>query len=231
MLQLTVLLAVSWLLIWMFEKKHLSVLGLLPTKRLLLLGGILLVVSLFIAASAFLLRMYIVQEHYVLNPSTSLRSVLLNTGYQFRTVFTEELLCRGALLYILLQRFGSKRAILTTSLIFAALHWMNAGVWGDWIQLLLVFLFTFVMGLLLAYAYVRTGSLWMPLAIHLGWNWVQNYAFPGTAPGAHLFILSAPPPSVTISYLAFFTMLLLPKVLIIGVNYWMLNRHPQVRNS
>lgn len=227
MLQLITLLAISWLLIWLFEKRQLSVLGLIPTKRVLIWSVMLLLVSALIAAASFALRMLIIQEDYMMNPALTVRSVWINTWYQFRTVFTEELLCRGALLYILIQRIGSKKSILITALLFAVLHWLNAGIWGDGAQLILVFLFTFIMGLLLAYAFVKSGSLVTPLAIHFGWNWVQNYAFPESATGSHLFILAAPPPVVTISYLAFFTMLFLPKVLVLLVNYGLIKIYPQ----
>jgi hypothetical protein len=155
--------------------------------------------------------MYFAQEAYVLSPSLTAKSVFLETRYQVRTVLTEELLCRGALLYTLIRRIGQAKAVLISSLIFAVLHWLNAGVLGNPVQMILVFAFTFTMGFLLAYAYARSFSLLLPFAIHFGWNLVQNYVFPDTPTGQHLFVLAAPPPEVTISYLAFFTMLLAPK--------------------
>jgi membrane protease YdiL (CAAX protease family) len=91
-----------------------------------------------------------------------------------------------------------------------------------------VFTFTFAMGLLLAYSYSRTYSLLMPFAIHFGWNLTQNYIFPETAIGNHIFTLAAPPPTVTISYAAFFTMLLLPKISVLIAGYLILKRHVQV---
>jgi hypothetical protein len=56
----------------------------------------------------------------------------------------------------------------------------------------------------------------------------QNYIFPGTAIGNHLFILSASPPKVTISYYAFFTVLLLPKIAVLGFDYLFINKQRQV---
>ena len=91
----------------------------------------------------------------------------------------------------------------------------------------LVFSFTFAMGLLLAFAYVRTGSLLIPFAIHFGWNLTQNYIFPGTETGDHLFVLVAAP-TVTISYLAFFTMLLFPKIAVILADYFIVKKFRQV---
>jgi membrane protease YdiL (CAAX protease family) len=181
-----------------------------------------------LSATAFLLRMYFAQEEYVVSQSLTAKSVLLETWYLFRTVLTEELLCRGALLYILIKKIGQTKAVIISSIIFAVLHWINAGVWGNLTQMIIVFTFTFSMGLLLAYSYARTFSLLIPFAIHYGWNLTQNYIFPDTSTGNHIFTLAAPPPTVTISYLAFFTMLLLPKVSVLVIDYLIVKGHRQV---
>ena len=203
MLQLIGLLAISWLLIWLFEKGNLSVLGLTPTKSRLKYFTILFIISAILSATTFLLRMYFAKEEYLIAQSLTAKSILIESWYQFRTVLTEELLCRGALLYILIKKIGQTKAVIISSIIFAVLHWINAGVWGNLTQMIIVFSFTFAMGLLLAYSYARTFSLLIPFAIHYGWNLTQNYIFPDTATGNHIFSLSAPPPTVTISYVAF----------------------------
>ncbi len=228
MLQIIGLLAISWLFIWLFEKQNLSVLGLKPTKDRIKYITILFGVSALLSATAFLLRMYFAKEEYVITKSLTIQSVLLETWYQFRTVLTEELLCRGALLYILIKRIGHTKAIVITSIFFAIMHWINAGVWGNFSQMTIVFTFTFVMGLVLAYSYSRTFSLLMPFAIHYGWNLTQNYIFPEIAIGNHIFSLAAPPPTVTISYLAFFTMILFPKISVLIVDYLIIKNHKQV---
>lgn len=228
MLQLIALLAISWLLIWLIEKKNLSVLGLTPTKERLKYFTIFFIVSSMLSATAFLLRMYFAKEDYSLSQSLTIKSVLLEAWYQCRTVFTEELLCRGALLYLLIKKTGQSKAVLISAVIFAVLHWLNAGVWGNLTAMITVFAFTFAMGLLLAYAYARTFSLLIPFAIHYGWNLTQNYIFPGTANGNHIFTLATAPPTVTISYVAFFTMLLFPKISVLVVDYLIVKRHRQV---
>ncbi len=128
MLQLIGLIAISWLLIWLFEKGNLSVLGLTPTKDRLKYFAILFFVSAILSATAFLLRMYFAKEQYIISHSLTTRLILLETWYQFRTVLTEELLCRGALLYILIKKIGQTKAVIISSIIFAILHWINAGV-------------------------------------------------------------------------------------------------------
>lgn len=228
MIQIIALLVISWILLWLFTKKDLAVLGLVPMGSRMKYFVILLSVSALLSASAFLLRMYYIQEKYVMVQTLRLPSVLLETWYQFRQVFTEELLCRGALLYILIKKAGKQWAIIISSVVFAALHWFNEGVWGNGMQMIIVFSFTCIMGLLLAYAYVRTFSLLVPLAIHLGWNITQNYIFPGSETGPHIFVLAGTPPTVTISYLAFFTMLLFPKISVLLVDYFIVKTHRPV---
>lgn len=228
MLQLIGLISLSWLLIWLFEKRGLSVLGLKPTNDRLKYFAILFIVTAICSAATFLLRIYFAKEQYTIAQALTVRSFVTESWYQFRTVLTEELLCRGALLYILIKRIGSAKAILISAVIFAVLHWMNAGVWGNLTQMIIVFTFTFAMGVLLAYSYARTFSLLIPFAIHYGWNLTQNYIFPDTATGNHVFTLAAPPPVVTISYLAFFTMLLLPKICVLLFDGLIVKRHGQV---
>ena len=229
MLQLIGLLLISWLIIWLFTKANLSVLGLTPTTERLKYFAILFIVSGILSSTTFILRMYFAEEKYILTSKLTLDSILLETWHQFRTVMTEELICRGALLYILIKKIGQTKAIIISSVFFAVLHWINGGVWGNLIQMTIVFLFTFAMGLLLAFSYAKTFSLLIPFAIHFGWNLMQNYIFPDTANGNHIFILATPPPEVTISYLAFFTMLLLPKISILIVDYLIINKHRQVQ--
>ena len=214
MIQLLGLLGISWLLIWLFEKGNLSVLGFIPTKDRLKYFIILFITSSMLSATAFLLRIYFAQEEYEVSQSLTPKSILLETWYQFRTVLTEELLCRGALLYILIKKIGQTKAIIISSIIFAVLHWINSGVWGNLTQMIIVFTFTF--------------SILVPFAIHYGWNLTQNYIFPDTTTGNHILTLAAPPPTVTISYLAFFTMLLLPKISVLLIDYLIIKRHRQV---
>ena len=228
MLQLIVLFAISWVLIWLFEKGNLSVLGLTPTKDRLRYFTILFIISAVLSATTFLLRMYFAREEYAVSQSLTAKSMLLETWYQFRTVLTEELICRGVLLYILIKKIGQVKAILVSSVFFAAMHWLNAGVWGNWTQMTILFAFTFAMGLLLAYSFARTFSLLIPFAIHFGWNLTQNYIFPDTATGNHIFTLVVPPPTVTISYMAFFTMLLFPKISVLVFDYLIVKQHRQM---
>lgn len=229
MLQLIALILVSWGLLKFIEKENISVLGLQPNKQRMYYFTVLFIGSAVFAATTFLLRMYIAKDVYTLNQQLTFVSVATSVWHQIRTVLTEELLCRGALLYILIKRIGAKRAIFSTAIFFAALHWFNSGVWGNLIQMIIVFTFTFAMGLLLAYSYVKSYSLLLPFAIHLGWNLTQNYIFGETPGGNHIFLLGENPPTVTVSYLSLITLLLFPKIGVIVFNYFVVKKYQQAQ--
>lgn len=203
-------------------------LGCMPTKERLTLFIQLFLASSMASASSFLLKMYIAKEEYVLVESLTIYTIMQESWYQLRSVLTEELLCRGVLLYILLKTFGQPKALILTSLLFAALHFLNPGIWANPMLMILVFLFTFTMGLLLAYSYSRTGSLLPAVGIHFGWNIAQNFIFPDSTYGNHVFVLASPPPEVTVSYFAYFTMLIVPKLLALLTAFFIIKSHKQV---
>ncbi len=228
MLQLIGLIAISWLIVWLFDKHNLSVLGLMPTKGRLKLFIYLFIVTAICCSTAFILKMYFAKEQYTINPKLTTSLFFSELWNNIRGVLTEELLCRGVILYILIKKLGSRWAIIISSIIFGLLHWLNNGVFGNVIQMSIVFAFTFGMGLLLAYSYAKTFSILIPFAIHLGWNLTQNFIFPDRPEGNHFFILAAQPPIVTVSYFVFFAMLLFPKISAIGLDYIILRRQKQI---
>jgi membrane protease YdiL (CAAX protease family) len=76
----------------------------------------------------------------------------------------EELVFRGFPLQILIDGLGEWPAMIAMSALFGAMHLNNpnSSVLGT--------LNTVIAGVLLSLAYVRTRSLWMSYAIHVGWN-------------------------------------------------------------
>jgi membrane protease YdiL (CAAX protease family) len=172
--------------------------------------------------------MYFAKEQYTINSKLTTSLIFSELWDNIRGVLTEELLCRGVVLYILIKKLGSKWAIIISSIIFGLLHWLNNGVFGNAIQMSIVFLFTFCMGLLLAFSYAKTFSILIPFPIHLGWNLTQNFIFPDKPEGNHLFILAAQPPIVTVSYFVFFVMLFFPKISAIGLDYLIVRRQKQI---
>jgi membrane protease YdiL (CAAX protease family) len=83
----------------------------------------------------------------------------------------EELVFRGFPLQLLIDGIGERPAIIAMSTLFGAMHLSNPN--ASWLGTLN----TIAAGVLLSLAYVRTRSLWMPYAIHVGWNVGLGFVF------------------------------------------------------
>ena len=83
----------------------------------------------------------------------------------------EELIFRGFPLRLLIDGVGEWPAMIGMSALFGAVHLSNPNASN------LGTLNTILAGILLSLAYVRTRSLWMPYAIHLGWNIGLGFVF------------------------------------------------------
>ena len=76
----------------------------------------------------------------------------------------EEVLFRGILLRRWQEQLGPRGAVVVTTILFAILHGANPGVSALGVVGLAL------AGALLAVAALRSGSLWWPVGIHVGWN-------------------------------------------------------------
>jgi membrane protease YdiL (CAAX protease family) len=86
--------------------------------------------------------------------------------------FYEEILYRGYLLQNLKDGAGLVTAILLSSVIFAASHTMNPN--SIWYSTLPGILFA---ALFLTYGWFRSGALWLPIGLHIGWNLFEGPIF------------------------------------------------------
>lgn len=86
----------------------------------------------------------------------------------------EEVLSRGYHLQNLIDDTNLPWAIALSSAFFSLLHFLNPHY--DWKAALGLS----AAGLFLAYGWMRTGSLWLPIGLHLGWNFFEGtvYGFP-----------------------------------------------------
>ncbi|MDR6549318.1 type II CAAX endopeptidase family protein [Paenibacillus qinlingensis] len=85
----------------------------------------------------------------------------------------EELFARGYLQGIVKHRFGPKVAVGVSTIVFALLHSFNPGMWGTPFPFINILLAGLLMGLCREF----TGSLWMPIGLHLAWNFMQGCVF------------------------------------------------------
>lgn len=94
-----------------------------------------------------------------------LGSVLAALGILTVAAAAEEAVYRGYGFQVLLRGFGVWPTLLLTSALFALAHGSNPAVTP--FALCNIFLAGVVLGL----AYLRTLSLWLVTALHVGWNW------------------------------------------------------------
>lgn len=193
MLGIAVQLALSWLVLWFACRRHLDALGLLPTRRRLLDLAFGLTLAALACGLTFGLGLLIRDVDVARNPNYTASHFWGAAGWHLRSVLFEELIFRGALLFILIRKLGVWKACAISATAFGIYHWFSMGALGQPVQMLILFLFTGFYGLLFAVSFAWSGSLYLPVALHFGWNLVQAVAFsPGkgeqllTVSGGHL---------------------------------------------
>jgi len=228
MVGIIVQLALSWLLVWLFEKGNLNVLGFFPTKRRLLDFVLFFFITAIFCSSDFLMRMYFADQEWKLNPALSANLILTGIWWNIKSVLFEELIFRGVLLYILIKKLGALKAIIISAIAFGIYHWFSFEVIGDVKQMAIIFVVTGIMGLLYAYGYAKTFSLYIPIAIHLGWNLTRSVIFSETVIGDQLLVQVKPVPDNQVSYFIYFCVLLLPMISALMINYLLIRKRKQV---
>ncbi len=224
MLGILIQLAVSWLILWLFQKKNLGVLGFYPTQQRLAYFALFLIITALCCASGFLLKMAFAKQRWTLNPVLTGQLIWAGIWWNIKSVLFEELIFRGAIFYALIKRIGQRRAILISAIGFGIYHWFSFGIIGNPTQMALIFFVTGIMGLVLAYGYAKSFSLLIPIAIHFGWNYTQQCIFSNGPIGKQILIPVLPQAAITVSYFTFFSILLLPIILMLGINYWLIRK-------
>ena len=91
----------------------------------------------------------------------------------------------------------------------------------------ITFVITGTMGLVYAYGYAKTFSLYIPCAIHLGWNLTSSVIFSNSIIGDQLLVQVKPVPEVTVGYFVYFCILLIPMLSALLINFLLLKRQEQ----
>jgi membrane protease YdiL (CAAX protease family) len=90
----------------------------------------------------------------------------------------EELLFRGGVFRILEDSFGTTVALVLSGALFGALHLTNPHA-----SLFSAAAIALEAGVLLGAAYAATRSLWLPIGIHIGWNFTEGGVFGAAVSG------------------------------------------------
>lgn len=90
----------------------------------------------------------------------------------------EEIVFRGVLYRIFEERFGTMAALLSSGAIFGLMHFSNRGAtWESTVAMALE------AGILLGAAYALARSLWLPIGLHMGWNFAEGGIFSAAVSG------------------------------------------------
>ena len=120
--------------------------------------GLLALVGLFFGAEVVIVEI-------------DIRKFLKSTFWIFNDATVEELIFRGFIFQNIFRKNNSNFIILFSSLLFAFLHFLAQPF------VLILFINTFLAGILFCLMYVKTKSLWLPISFHFFWNWTMFNIF------------------------------------------------------
>ncbi|THA73018.1 CPBP family intramembrane metalloprotease [Streptomyces sp. A0642] len=130
--------------------------------------GVLIGVPLF---SAVILILAVSGQYHV-DGIGSVTGAMGLIGFMAAAAVTEELLFRGILFRVVEERGGTWLALTLTGALFGLMHLLNpnASLWG-------AVAIAVEAGGMLAAAYAATRTLWLPIGVHLGWNFAESGIF------------------------------------------------------
>ncbi|MFN2195624.1 MAG: lysostaphin resistance A-like protein [Anaerolineales bacterium] len=117
------------------------------------------------------------------NAGTWINSLLTWFFFFILAAWLEELLARGYWLANLTEGLNLFWGVLISSAAFSILHLLNPN------PSLASSLGIFLAGLFLAYACLASGQLWLPIGLHLGWNFFEGPIFGFSVSGFETFKL------------------------------------------
>lgn len=225
MLGLLVILGLSWLLCYLLEKEHLNFLGLIPIKKRMIQFALGFTFIILLKLILIYLETQLKAIEW-LQVSFSFQLLIQSFWYHLKSALTEDLVFRGALLYVLINRIGIQKAILISAITFGVYHWFSYGMLNSGpVPLAYVFITTGFTGYVWAYTFAKTKSIMMPLGFHFGWNLIVSFFYDGAPYGQLLFQGT---PMVELSewnrfYYALFVGLTPPLITLLFIRF--LNKH------
>jgi hypothetical protein len=215
MLGLLIQIIISYFIIRWVQKEDLSVLGLMPSKTRMSNLLLYAFIAGLCSAITFWLRILYAKESWVFNSSLNWQNAFNAVWYNMKSVWYEELIFRGVLLYVLIKKLGATKAILISACAFGIYHWFTYEVFNDPIKMLWIFVITSSAGYVYALGYYKTHSLYTPVGMHFGWNIVQSFIFSNGNIGSGLFIQILPAPLIQVSYFTYYSITFLHLLLFI----------------
>ncbi|MFP8487997.1 CPBP family intramembrane glutamic endopeptidase [Gracilimonas sp. Q87] len=216
LLLVLVLLILTWLSIYLLEKRNIYKSWITPGSQRIneFVLGLFLMGLLCIVSQIFL--SLISDTSWIISEDITMSKFLYASAFDINSVLFEELLFRGVLLYGLIRLTNHHKAVIISAVAFGIYHWFTYGVLGNILGMVLVFITTGFMGYVFAKAYVKTKSIILPIGLHLGWNWINNSIFSNGPNGT---VLLAPNQTVELegyfAIISFLWYLIIPAVVLI----------------
>jgi hypothetical protein len=98
--------------------------------------------------------------------------------------WNEELLSRGYHLQTMASGTNLFWGVILSSAAFGIFHIQNPS--ANWVSTAGIFL----AGVYLAYGYLRTRQLWLPIGLHIGWNFFEGVVFGFRVSGLNIYALT-----------------------------------------
>ena len=98
--------------------------------------------------------------------------------------WNEELLSRGYHLQTIASGTNLFWGVIISSAVFALLHLANPS--ASWVSTAGIYF----AGIFLAYGYIRTKQLWLPIGLHIGWNFCEGVVFGFPVSGLDIYALT-----------------------------------------
>lgn len=163
------------------EGKNLSELGLnLKLKNIGFAFGGFVIGGLFIIPLVYIIA-FIKGYPVIFNQAFESAYVLKGLWLLFPTVMLEELAFRGICFKKTVEITNVAKANLIFASLFILSHWINGAAFGDPIAMTIL-LITGLGHVLYATAFIKSKTLYFPIGIHLGGNWVNYFVFSNLNP-------------------------------------------------
>lgn len=188
MIGIIIELIISWLLLKFTAKKDLSVLGFKPTQTRLIHWSLGFLLAAMICSLYHIMTTAFINNSWIMNKHFTFSSALMSSWWVVKSVLFEELLFRGALLYLAIEKWGITKACLLSAACFGVYHWFSYNAFGNPFQMGIIFVMTAIFGWMLAVSFAKTKSLYLPIGLHLGWNLFNILIFSNGPLGKQLLI-------------------------------------------
>lgn len=126
----------------------------------------------FLYFVAITLTMIVIGCYSVEGINIDIEQILQNFFMMIVVAIGEEIVFRGIIYRMIADRYNMYVALVVSALLFGFLHFPNPGatVWSS-------FAISIEAGIMLGLAYSYRQSLWVPIGIHLSWNFSQGQIF------------------------------------------------------